>query len=143
MKNNTILSKAEKVQMLDVACRMVAIDGQYTTEEQQFINELIVITGLRASAYSSLEDYINLLIKGNEEWMTISESWAKSEYDVLMELQKEYSEAASWYKLGYAYKFGDSIYGNTIVMDPKRAKYCFDLAASKGYTKAGEEINNI
>lgn len=138
---STILSKTEKVQMLDVACRMVAIDGQYTEEEQNFINELVVLIGLKENQYPTLEEYINLLVKENKEWMSIAESWNKSEYDILSDLQKEYSEAASWYKLGIAYKFGETICGITFKVNPKRANYCLNIAASKGYQKACEEIN--
>lgn len=34
---NTVLAKSEKIQMLDVACRMIAVDGIYADEEKQFI----------------------------------------------------------------------------------------------------------
>lgn len=140
---NTILSKTEKVQMLDIACRMIAIDGQYTDVEQDFINELIALIGFKESQYPVLKEYINLLVKENNEWMSIAESWTKSEYDILSELQKEYSEGASWYKLGSAYKSGDTICGITCSVNPKQAIYCLNIAASKGYQKACEEINNM
>ena len=133
---NTILSKTEKVQMLDVACRMVAIDGQYTEEEQNFINELIVLLGLKDEQYSTLEGYINLLVKENKEWMLIAESWNKSEYDIILELKKEYSEGAAFYHLAEMYRDGSTFMGG-IEKNASKADYYFNKAKETGYERFG------
>lgn len=52
---NTVLAKSEKIQMLDVACRMIAVDGIYADEEKQFIFDLANLLGVRQEKIQSLE----------------------------------------------------------------------------------------
>lgn len=135
---NTVLAKTEKIQMLDIACRMIAIDGFYTDEEKQFIIDLASLLGVRQEKVQSLEDFIYLLIEENNRWKSITESWNKSEYDILVEFKKEFSEAASWYRLGLGYINGETLFGVPLQINPQRAKFCFEMAANKGYEKAKE-----
>lgn len=135
---NTVLAKTEKIQMLDIACRMIAIDGFYTDEEKQFIIDLANLLGVRQEKVQSLEDFIYLLIEENNRWKSITESWNKSEYDILVEFKKEFSEAASWYRLGLGYINGETLFGVPLQINPQRAKFCFEMAANKGYEKAKE-----
>lgn len=135
---NTVLAKTEKIQMLDIACRMIAIDGFYTDEEKHFIIDLANLLGVRQEKVQSLEDFIYLLIEENNRWKSITESWNKSEYDILVEFKKEFSEAASWYRLGLGYINGETLFGVPLQINPQRAKFCFEMAANKGYEKAKE-----
>lgn len=135
---NTVLAKTEKIQMLDIACRMIAIDGFYTDEEKQFIIDLASLLGVRQEKVQSLEDFIYLLIEENNRWKSITESLNKSEYDILVEFKKEFSEAASLYRLGLGYINGETLFGVPLQINPQRAKFCFEMAANKGYEKAKE-----
>lgn len=137
---NTVLAKSEKIQMLDVACRMIAVDGIYADEEKQFIFDLANLLGVRQEKIQSLEDFIYLLIEENSRWRSITESWNKSEYDILVEFKKEFSEAASWYRLGLGYINGETLFGVPLQINPQRAKFCFEKAINKGYEKAKESL---
>ena len=136
---DTVLSKTEKVQMLDVACRMAAIDGEYSDSEKAFIHKLCVIIGI--NNYSKVDDYVKILIKEYIDWSNISQTIGASEYDILNELKKEFSEAASWYKLGECYLNGNTPSGNEIQICERRAIDCFEYSFAMGYEKAAEKLN--
>lgn len=140
---DTILSKTEKIQMLDVACRMIAIDGTYDSKEKEFVTKLSILLGLKPEKKQELDDYINHLIKENLTWNDIVESWNKSEHDILTELKKEYSEGAAWFKLGQSYLHGETLFDSVIPQSDKRAKYCFEMSTEKGYNAAKEELEKL
>lgn len=131
---SAILSKTEKIQMLDVACRMVSIDGSYNEKEHDFIHKLCTMLGLHNQA--GMDDYIHLLLKTYVDWANIAESIGSSEYDLLEELRKEYSEAASWFQLGLCYQKGSFPNGQIIDVNMSRAKECFEHAREMGYKQA-------
>ncbi len=136
---NTILSKTEKVQMLDIACRMVAIDGDYSDTEKTFISKLCSILGVKNVV--EIDNYIHLLMKEYTDWKSIVDTIGASEYDMLCELRKELSEAASWYKLSRFYSDGTSLNGHIILKNPERAKECLEKASQLGYEKATIELH--
>ena len=96
--------------------------------------------GVKKEKLQALENFICLLIEENNRWTAITESWTKSEYDILVEFEKELSEAASWYRLGLGYINGETFFGVPLQYNPQRAKFCFEKAASKGYEKAKEAL---
>ena len=122
---------------------MIAVDGIYADEEKQFIFDLANLLGVRQEKIQSLEDFIYLLIEENSRWKSITESWNKSEYDILVEFKKEFSEAASWYRLGLGYINGETLFGVPLQINPQRAKFCFEKAINKGYEKAKESLQTL
>lgn len=132
---STILSKGEKQQMLDIACRMVAVDGSYCQDEMCFIHRLSALLGLDSSKIDAIDHYIKDLITGQNSWKNIVSDIHASEYDILINLMKEYSEAASWYYLGDAYRTGKLINGGNIAVNLDRSKECMERAADFGYKK--------
>lgn len=132
---STILSKVEKQQMLDIACRMVAVDGNYCQDESNFIHRLSRLLGLDNSKIDSIDNYIKDMIAGQDSWKNIVNDIHASEYEILLDLRKEYSEAASWYYLGDAYRTGKMINGENIPVNLDRSKECIERAAELGYKK--------
>ena len=132
---STILSKIEKQQMLDIACRMVAVDGDYSEDEKNFIHQLSSLLGLDSSKVSDINQYINDLIIGQNNWTKIVNNIQASEYELLLNLRTEYSEAASWYYLGEAYKTGKLINGVQVSINLERYKECVEKATELGYKK--------
>lgn len=132
---STILSKIEKQQMLDIACRMVAVDGDYSEDEKNFIHKLSSLLGLDSSKISDINQYINDLIIGQNNWTNIVNNIQASEYELLLNLRAEYSEAASWYYLGEAYKTGKLINGVQVSVNLERSKECIEKATELGYKK--------
>lgn len=132
---STILSKIEKQQMLDIACRMVAVDGDYSEDEKNFIHKLSSLLGLDSSKVSDINQYINDLIRGQNNWTNIVNNIQSSEYELLLNLRTEYSEAASWYYLGEAYKTGKLINGVQVSINLERYKECVEKATELGYKK--------
>lgn len=135
----TILSKTEKVQMLDVACRMVAVDGDYSDSERSFITKLCSVLGVKN--LSGTENYVHLLMKEYTDWKIIVDDIGESEYDILSELKKEFSEAASWYKLSHYYSEGVTLDGRAITRNSERANECLKRASQLGYEKATIELH--
>jgi len=128
-----VVNKQEKIQMLDIACRMAAIDTEYPASEKTLIHDIATILGYTHESMSKLDDYINKLIQENEEWRKITAHIKDSENRILSLLCKEYSEASSWNRLGIAYLNGDVIEGTDVPKNIDRAKFCFNRANSLGY----------
>lgn len=129
-----VITKQEKVQMLDIACRMAASDCEYPDIEKNFIKELATILGYSEESLTLLDEYIGRLIVENNQWSSITSHIHSSENDILSKLYKEYSEASAWNKLGIAYLNGSQIEGVNLPTNLERAKFCFERAKSLGYT---------
>ena len=137
-----VLNKQEKIQMLDIACRMAAIDAKYPDSEKTFIHNLATILGYYCESMSILDDYINKLVEENKEWNEITSHIKDSESKILLLLCKEFSEASSWNKLGIAYLDGTEIEGIEVPKNVNRAKFCFNRAKSLGY-KLSDTAENL
>ena len=136
------VNKQEKIQMLDIACRMAAIDMKYPESEKTFIHGLATILGYSLESMLRLDDYIGKLIQENAEWNEITSHIKDSESKIFTSLCKEFSEASSWNKLGIAYLNGNTIEGIEVLKNIDRAKFCFNRAKSLGY-KLSEEIQKL
>lgn len=128
-----ILPKSMKIQMLDIACRMAASDMKYPQKESDFISNLSILLGFDSNYLLELNDYINMLIEDNKKWNKIIAKINESDYAIVKSLMIEYSEGASWHRLGKLYSVGGDINGFHIPKDEIKAKYCLDKAASMGY----------
>lgn len=135
---SVVINKQEKVQMLDIACRMAAIDGEYPDKEKIFVANLATILGFSKDAVDNLDDYILKLISENKQWSEIAAHVHNSEYDIIKELAKEYSEASSWNKLGMLYITGGELAGVSISPNVVRARICLNKAREMGYTLSEE-----
>lgn len=130
---NRPLSKVEKIQLLDVACRMAAIDGKYHDEEKKLIFKMASILGLDEVTISKLDGYVQKLVNEFHEWEDITSAFKSQEFFILDSLKKEYSEGAAWYKLGVAYQKGSMVDGISVPQNLTRAEQCFEKARAIGY----------
>lgn len=130
---NQPLSKIEKIQLLDVACRMAAIDGMYQPEEKELLYEMASILGLDNTTIRQIDTYVQRLVDETHEWERIISSFHSQEYVIIDKLKKEYSEGSAWHRLGMAYLNGSEIGGLSVPVNPKRAEQCFEKAKALGY----------
>lgn len=137
---NRPLSKIEKIQLLDVACRMAAIDGTYHDAEKAIIFEMSTLLGLDVETISKIDKYILSLVDEFHEWEKITSSFHSQEYAIIESLKKEYSEGAAWQKLGIAYQNGESISDYSVPKNPQRAEQCFEKARALGYISQNSNL---
>lgn len=130
---NQPLSKIEKIQLMDVACRMASIDGNYQPEEKSLIFKIGTLLGLDAKSISLVDEYIQHLVNDFYEWESITSSFKTQESIILETLKKEFSEGSAWQKLGVAYQKGSTIDGMRVPLNLKRAEQCFEKAKDFGY----------
>ena len=134
---NRPLSKTEIIQLLDVACRMAAIDGNYHSPKKLLIFKICSLFGLDTETISRVDDYIHHLVNDFYEWENITSSFKTQEYLIFDVLKKEFSEGSAWHKLGIAYQNGSIIKGMKVPINLQRAEQCFEKAKNLGYN-----INN-
>jgi len=60
-----------KLQALDIACRMIAIDSKITDDEISFIKELYSLLGYDLDKFDDLVSYLHDLAKNNVKWEII------------------------------------------------------------------------
>lgn len=130
---NSATGREEAVQLLDVACRMAAVDGEYSQEENEVIKNTFSLLGFCNDKNNELDEYINSLVREYNTWEHITSYLEISEFKLFDELKKEYSEAASWYRLGKAYDEGSEIGGFELLVNETKAKRCLEKALNMGY----------
>lgn len=139
---SSVITKQEKVQMLDIACRMAAIDNKFPFEEMQFVSNLAVLLGFSEMGVEKINEYVDKLISENCQWSEITANIQCSESDIIKILCHEYSEASAWNKLGLAYIEGGQVAGVCVAQNKNRAKACLEKAKDKGYklNEVGEKF---
>lgn len=65
---STIKTLEQKKQILDIASRMIAIDGKITEQEIAFMSELYTILGFEIAKFPDFEEYLKDLSKNNLKW---------------------------------------------------------------------------
>lgn len=133
-----VIDKKEKVQLLDVACRMAAIDGMYPKNEETFLHNLATILGFNADAIDKLNEYVDHLIMEGEQWTSITSYLRDTEHNIFRGLCKEFSEPSAWNKLGTSYLRGDKLEGVCLPVNLDRARICFNRAIELGYQVSKE-----
>lgn len=128
-----IHTKSEKLEILDIACRMIAFDGDYPEAEKQFVFRLLTLLGYKNEELKYVSDYINELIENYHTFEYISKNFEISQFDALSELKKEYTEGAAYYHLGLLYENGSSMFGG-ITKNPELADKCYKEAKRLGYS---------
>lgn len=139
---SSVITKQEKIQMLDIACRMAAIDNKFPLEEMQFVSNLAVLLGFSEMGVEKINEYVDKLISENCQWSEITANIQCSESDIIKILCHEYSEASAWNKLGLAYIEGGQVAGVCVAQNKNRAKACLEKAKDKGYklNEVGEKF---
>lgn len=130
---NSATGREDAVQLLDVACRMAAVDGDYSQEENEVIKNTFSLLGFCNEKNNELDEYINSLVREYKAWEQITSYLEISEFKLFDELKKEYSEAASWYRLGKAYDEGSEVGGFELLVNETKAKRCLEKALNMGY----------
>lgn len=123
----------EKLEIIDVVCRMSAIDGVAHDNELLLLKSVCEIFSLNEKIYESLVSYTNSLADDYTRWTAISESMGISDSEILTKLKTEYSEGASYYRLAQYYKNGSSLFGGIPVCPTKASKY-ETIARNLGYS---------
>lgn len=130
-----IHTKSEKMQVVDVACRMIAFDLNYPPKEKQFIRKMLELLGYDKRKYSVVDNYINDLISNYQTFEMISSFFEISSHDALHELMKEYTEAAANYHLAELYQNGSYKFGG-INKDEIKAAFYFNEAKKLGFNSS-------
>jgi len=76
-----VKTKEEKIQTLDIACRMVSIDGEITESEVSFIKELYSLLGFDLRKFDDLASYLNGLARNNLKWESLFAVENQMEYN--------------------------------------------------------------
>lgn len=127
-----IHSKSEKMQVIDVACRMIAFDLNYPLKEKLFVEKMLELLGYDNGKFSIVDKYINDLILNYQTFESISSFLEISSYDALHELMREYTEAAANYHLAELYQNGSHKFGG-INKDEVKAAFYFNEAKRLGF----------
>lgn len=125
------LSRTERSQLLDIAVRIIAAEHNFNEKRKSFIKELFFSLGLRNNI-ESVYNYINSLEDIDTHWKEIQTQFCKTDYDILEDLQKEYSLGAAYYHLSQFYKVGTDLYEG-IPIDSSKAEFYFGKAKEVGY----------
>lgn len=126
------MSKQERVQLLDIAVRVLAAEGPITIAKKSFITNLSIGLGLNVQNTEPLLSYFAKLNALEIEWEEICSYFGKNEYDILEELKKEYTEGAAYFHLAKMFDKGSS---KPFIISPNRekAEYFYKKAREKGY----------
>lgn len=124
---SNIHAKTEKLQAIDIACRMIAFDGEYPDEEKMFVKKLANLLGYDNSEFAIVDEYIKELLTNYQTFESIASHFEISSHDALEELKKEYTEGAANFHLAELYQTGSERFGG-ITKDLEKAKFYFEEA---------------
>lgn len=127
----------EKSELLDVVCRMAAIDGEIHEKELALLRDVCDSLDVNEITYKDLVIYAKDLAKNYKAWRNIVSSLGISDSEILAKLCEEYNIGASYYRLSQFYRTGTPLFGGIEPNEKKAAKY-ESLAVHSGYCK----INN-
>lgn len=120
------------MQVIDVACRMIAFDLNYPLKEKLFVEKMLELLGYDNGKFSIVDKYINDLILNYQTFESISSFLEISCYDALHELMREYTEPAANYHLAELYQNGSHKFGG-INKDEVKAAFYFNEAKRLGF----------
>ncbi len=124
-------TKSIKCEMLDMACRMVSIDGILEPAEVEFVKDIATHLGFKYDHLNELESYLHALVSSYNQHKSFADFFGISEYDVLNELRKEYTEPAALFHMAELFKNGSEIYG--IIANEAKEKEYHEKAKNAGY----------
>lgn len=128
-------SNAEKAEILNVMCRIAAVDGNVHPSEVALIKNVCDIFGLSSEVQTDIIEYAKDLSSDSQSWTGIVAKFGISDSEILSKLQQEYSEGASYYRMSQIYKNGSKMFGGIVQNQQKADKY-EKLAAECGYIKS-------
>lgn len=131
---SNIDTNAEELELLEIICRMTAVDGKVHESELALLKQVCDLFCLNESIYNSLVEYTYSLAKDYVTWASISASLGISDSEILSTLKKEYSEGASYFRLSQYYREGTSLFGGIEPSLAKASKY-EEIAVQLGYVK--------
>lgn len=128
-------SNAEKAEILNVMCRMAAIDSNVHPSEIELIKTVCGIFGLSSETQEYIIEYAQSLSVDFQSWTDIVAKFGISDSEILSKLQQEYSEGASYYRISQFYKKGSEMFGGIKPNQQKAEKY-EKIAVDLGYIKS-------
>ena len=128
------ISMQEKIQLLDMAIRVIAAEGAIIPAKESFISDLSASLGVVDEKKPQILTYLTQLCELETNWEDICKGIGKNEIDVLEDLKKEYSEGAAYYHLAQIFEHGSTKY-NMLHPDKDKASYYFAKAKEIGYVK--------
>jgi AAA+ superfamily predicted ATPase len=127
-------TNTEKLELIDVVCRMSAIDGEIHEKEIELLHHLCDNLDIPEEVYTRLLAYSYKLAINYKEWSEISTSLGISDSEIIKKLQEEYNEGASYYRLSQYYRNGSALFGGISPNETKANKYEI-VASDLGYRK--------
>lgn len=132
------ISKQEKIQLLDIAIRVIAAEGAIISDQESFISNLSTSLGVANEKKPQILTYLTRLCELETNWEEICSAIGKNEIDVLEDLKKEYSEGAAYYHLAEIFKCGSEQF-SMLQPNQDKALYYYAKARENGYVKKGEK----
>lgn len=132
-------SKEEKIQALDVATRMFAIDYSVPEVELKMLNIIAEAIGVKQSDIATLRNYTIKLAEMYQCWENLVSGFVPTDIDILKTMRTEYTEAAAYYHLGLLYINGNTLYQHVVPNEEKAKKY-LQKSADLGFSKAKEKM---
>ena len=129
-----VLDNAEKADLLEVVCRMSAIDGAIDATELELLKQVCDNLSISESVYNSLKGYAERLASDYKIWREIVASLGTSDSEILSKLKEEYNEGAAYYRLSQFYRNGSPLFGG-IDADVKKADKYEKMASKLGYKR--------
>lgn len=129
-----VLDNAEKASLLEVVCRMSAIDGNIDASELALLKQVCDSLSVEESVYDSLQGYAERLAADYKSWREIVASLGTSDSEILSKLKEEYNEGAAYYRLSQFYRNGSQLFGGIEVNEKKADKY-EKMASKLGYRR--------
>ncbi|MBO5062026.1 MAG: AAA family ATPase [Prevotella sp.] len=124
----------EKSELLDVVCRMAAIDGEIHEKELALLQDVCDCLDVNEQIYKDLVVYAKDLANNYKSWRNLVSSLGISDSEILSKLREEYNIGASYYRLAQFYRTGTPLFGGIEPNEKKAAKY-ENLAVQSGYCK--------
>ncbi|MDE6338959.1 MAG: AAA family ATPase [Muribaculaceae bacterium] len=127
-----VSDNSEKAELLDVVCRMSAIDGEIHETEILLLKEVCQYLDIDNQICESLISYSKSLAADYSTWRELVSSLGVSDSEILSKLKEEYNEGASYYRLSQYYRTGSPLFGGIKQNLDKAEKY-EKHAAALGY----------
>lgn len=124
----------EKAELLDVVCRMSAIDGEVHETELQLLKDVCDYLEIDDQIRESLISYAKNLAVDYSNWKQIVSSLGTSDSEILDKLKEEYNEGAAYYRLSMFYRNGSPLFGGIEPNKEKADKFA-EKAIQFGYRK--------
>ena len=118
-----VSDNSEKAKLLDIVCRMSAINGKIHETEILLLKEVCQYFDIDNRICESLISYSKSLAIDYSTWRELVSLLGVSDSEILAKLKEEYNEGASYYRLSQYYRTGSPLFGGIEPNMYKAEKY--------------------